>query len=211
MKFKFMKPSRSVCSHFISLRRLSLLLFFSCTIAMTAKSQVKFGLVGGVNRSNQLSNLGIEYYMTGFEAGFASEVNLSRHFYLFPELVLIKKGAASYTGSHWSFLYLNLPILMGYRIQKHIEVLAGPTAGYLLSVFPDPFHLADLMRKFEFGFCGTARFRINARTGIDLSYLQSLSGIYKSKNIVDGNVFILPEKYNTVNLTFQMSFFYLLL
>lgn len=211
MKFKYMKPRRSISSHTKSVMRLCLLLFLSSTMAMTAKSQVKYGLVGGINRSNQLTNLGIEYYMTGFEAGIASEVSLSRHFYLFPELVLIKKGAASYTGDHWSFLYLNVPILVGYRIQKHIEVLAGPTAGYLLSVFPDPFHLADLMRKFEFGFCGTARFRINARTGIDLSYLQSLSGIYKSKNVVDGNVYILPAAGNPVNLTFQMSFFYLFL
>jgi hypothetical protein len=211
MKFKYMKPGRLIYIPAKSVTRLYLLLFLSSMISMAAKSQMKFGLVGGINRSNQLSNLGIEYYMTGFEAGIASEVNLSRHFYLFPEFVLIKKGAASYTGDHWSFLYLNLPVLMGYRIQKHIEVLAGPTAGYLLSVFPDPFHLADLMRKFDYGFCVTARFRINARTGIDLSYLQSLSGIYKSKNVVDGNVFILPEKYNTVNLTFQMSFFYLFL
>jgi hypothetical protein len=194
-----------------SVGRLCLLLFLSCTVTMTVRSQVKFGLVGGVNRSNQLTNREIDYYMTGFEAGIASEVNLSRHFYLFPQWVLIKKGAASYTGSHWSFLYLDLPILVGYRIQKHIEVLAGPTAGYLISVFPDQYHLVDLMRKFDYGFCGTARFRINARTGIDLSYLQSLSGIYKTKNVVDGNVFILPEKYNTFSLTFQMSFFYLFL
>ena len=91
-----MKPGRSVCSHTQSVMRLSLLLFLSSTIAMTAKSQVKFGLVGGVNQSTHLTGHEINYYMTGFEAGIASEVNLSRHFYLFPELVLIKKGAASY-------------------------------------------------------------------------------------------------------------------
>ncbi len=211
MKFKYMKPGRSVYLHTSSVTRLCLLLFLSCTFAMTARSQMKFGLVAGVNQSNQLTNREIDYYMTGFAAGIASEVNLGHHFYLFPELVLIKKGAASYTGSHRSFLYLNLPILVGYRIQKHIEVLAGPTAGYLLSVFPDKYHLVDLMRKFDYGFCGTVRLRINTRTGIDFSYLQSLSGIYKTKNVVDGNVFILPEKYNTVNLSFQMSFFYLFL
>ena len=207
-----MKPGRRfIYIHFKLVRRFCLLLFLSSTVAMTARSQMKFGLVAGVNRSNQLTNRAIDYYMTGFEVGIAGEVNLSRHFFLFPQLVLIKKGADSYTGSHWSFLYLNLPILVGYRIQKHIEVLAGPTAGYLLSVFPDQYHLVDLMRKFDYGFCGTARFRINARTGIDLSYLQSLSGIYKSKNVVDGNVFTLPERYNTFNMTFQMSLFYLFL
>ena len=211
MKFKYMKPGRLIYIPIKSVRRLCLLLFLSCTIVITARSQVKFGLVGGVNRSNQITNHEINYYMTGFEAGIAGEVNLSRHFYLFPELVLIKKGAASYTGYHQSFLYLNLPVLVGYRIQKHIEVLAGPIAGYLLSVFPDPYHLVDLMRKFDYGFCGTARLRINDRTGIDFSYLQSVSGIYKSKNVVDENVYTLPEKYNTVNVTFQMSFFYLFL
>ena len=71
---------------------------------------MKFGLVAGVNRSNQLTNRAIDYYMTGFEVGITGEVNLSRHFFLFPQLVLIKKGADSYTGSHWSFLYLNLHV-----------------------------------------------------------------------------------------------------
>jgi hypothetical protein len=179
-------------------------------IALTVKSQVKFGLVGGINESTLLTGHETNYYLTGFEAGIASEINLSRHFYLFPELVIISKGEATYD-SHLRYLNLNLPILAGYRIQKHIELLAGPTVGYMISVIPDPNHLSDFMRKFEYGFCGTARFRINARTGIDISYLQSFSGIYNSENNVDGQEYTTPAKYNPVNQTFQMSFFYLLL
>jgi hypothetical protein len=179
---------------------------------MTAKSQVKFGLVGGINESTLLIGHESNYYLTGFEAGITSEVNLSRHFYLSPELVLITRGQATYSyDNHQRYLYFNLPILAGYRIQKHIELLAGPTAGYLLSVYPDQYHLADLIRKFDYGFCGKIRFRINAKIGIDFSYLQSFSGIYKSENHVDGNIFIVPSKGNPVNQTFQVSFFYLFL
>ena len=176
---------------------------------MTAKSQVEFGLMGGINESTLLTGNKTNYYITGFEAGITSEINLSRRFYLFPELIGITKGYAT-DDSHLRYLYLNLPVLAGYRIQKHIELLAGPNFGYMISIIPDPTHFSDLMRKFEYGFCGTARFRINARTGIDISYLQSLSGTYKSENHVDGNTYGVASKYNPVNLTFQMTFFYLL-
>ncbi len=124
----------------------------------------------------------------------------------------ITRGEATYDyDNHLRSQYLNLPILAGYRIQKHIELLAGPTAGYLISLIPDPNHFSDLMRKFEYGFCGTARFRINPRARSASLIYKASSGIYKSKNIVDGNIFTVPSKGNPVNQTFQMSFFYLLL
>jgi hypothetical protein len=175
---------------------------------MTAISQVKFGLVGGINESTLLIGHENSYYVTGFEAGIASEVNLSRHFYLFPELVFITRGDVQIEGRQ---AYLNLPILAGYRIQKHIELLAGPTVGYLLSIYNEPYDIYNLKRKIDFGFSGAARFRINPRTGIDISYMQSFNGIYKSKNVVDGNVFVVSSKGNPVNQTFQISYFYLFL
>jgi lysozyme family protein len=74
---------------------------------------------------------------------------------------------------------------------------------------PDGLHMVDFMRKFDFGVCATARYRVNGRSGIDFSYLQSFTGIYKPKNVVDGNTYVIDSKYNPVNLTFQISLFYL--
>jgi hypothetical protein len=203
-----MKPGGSIYLHTKSIRKYCLLLVLSSVIVMTAKSQLKFGLVGGINESTLLIGHENSYYVTGFEAGIASEVNLSRHFYLFPELVFITRGDEQLEGRQ---AYLNLPILAGYRIQKHIELLAGPTVGYLLSIYNEPYDIYNLKRKIDFGFSGAARFRINPRTGIDISYMQSFNGIYKSKNVVDGNVFVVSSKGNPVNQTFQISYFYLFL
>jgi len=177
---------------------------------MPAKSQMKFGLVAGINESTHLMGNELYEYRTGFEAGIASELNLNRHFYFAPQFVFITKGANS--DAYFNdqvFTYLNLPVLAGYRIQKHFDVLAGPTFGYLLSMSPDGLHMVDFMRKFDFGVCATARYRVNGRSGIDFSYLQSFTGIYKPKNVVDGNTYVIDSKYNTVNMTFQISLFYL--
>src|SRR5258705_13977506 len=101
-----MKPGRPIYIPVKSVRRLCLLLFLSSTIAMIAKSQVKFGLVGGINESALLTGHETNNYLTGFEAGIASEVNLSRHFFLFPESLLITRGEGTYDKR---YLYLNLP------------------------------------------------------------------------------------------------------
>ncbi len=87
-----MKPGRSICSYTKSVTRLFLLPFLGCIMAMTAKSQVKFGLMGGINESTLLIGNENNYYLTGFEAGIASEINLSRHFYLFSGVYVYNEG-----------------------------------------------------------------------------------------------------------------------
>ena len=170
----------------------------------SAMGQIKYGVTGGVNRSTIVSTDITNYYITGFDVGVTSELSVSDHFYLSPQLLYMTRGRATFGSNIIRLQYLSLPLLAGYKINHHFEVLAGPTAGYLLN---DPFNIKDLMRNFDLGICGTIRYRINSRSGIDLSYLYSLYGVYEHYHVVDMQTYILPEKAN--NQSFQISFFYL--
>ena len=174
-------------------------------IAISATGQIKYGVTGGVNRSTIVTNDIPNYYITGFDVGVTSELSISDHFYLSPQLLYMTRGRATSESSMVRLQYLSLPVLAGYKINHHFEVLAGPTFGYLLSVYPSIFK--GLIRSSDLGICGTIRYRINSRSGIDLSYLYSLYGVYEHYHVVDMQTYILPEKAN--NQSFQISFFYL--
>jgi hypothetical protein len=173
--------------------------------AISAKGQIKYGVTGGVNRSTIVTTDIANYYITGFDVGVTSELSISDHFYLSPQLLYMTRGRAISGSSIIRLQYLSLPLLAGYKINHHFEALAGPTFGYMLSAYP--FIYKDLVRSFDPGICGTIRYRINSRSGIDLSYLYSLYGVYKHEHIVDMQTYILPEKAN--NQSFQISLFYL--
>ena len=176
-------------------------------VSFSAAGQIKYGLTGGVNRSTVVTTDITNYYITGFDVGLTSELSIGDHFYLSPQLLYMTRGRAISGSSIIRLQYLSLPLLAGYKINHHFEVLAGPTVGYLLSVYP--FIFKDLIRSSDLGICGTIRYRVNSRSGIDLSYLYSLYGVYKHYHVVDMQTYILPEKAN--NQSFQISFFYLFL
>jgi hypothetical protein len=171
----------------------------------SAMGQIKYGVTGGVNRSTIVTNDIPNYYITGFDVGVTSEMSISDHFFLSPQILYMTRGRATSESSMVRLQYLSLPVLAGYKINHHFEVLAGPTFGYLLSVYPSIFK--GLIRSSDLGICGTIRYRINSRSGIDLSYLYSLFGVYEHYHVVDMQTYVLPEKAN--NQSFQISFFYL--
>ena len=180
-----------------------------CFFAISARCQIKYGLTGGVNSSTIVTSGITNYYITGFDVGVVTELDLSDHFYLNPQLLYMTRGRATFASNIIRLQYLSLPLLTGYKINHHLEVLAGPTLGYLLSAINYPFNMKDLMRSVDLGICGTIRYRINSKSGIDLSYLYSIYGVYKHYHSVDMNIYELPEDAN--NQSFQISFFYLFL
>ena len=167
--------------------------------------QIKYGVTGGANRSTIVTTDITNYYITGFDVGVSFEMSISDHFFLSPQILYMTRGRATSGSSMVRLQYLSLPVLAGYKINHHFEVLAGPTFGYLLSVYPSIFK--GLIRSSDLGICGTIRYRFNSRSGIDLSYLYSLYGVYEHNHVVDMQIYTLPEKAK--NQSFQISFFYL--
>jgi Outer membrane protein beta-barrel domain len=181
-------------------------IFFSFFV-ISASGQIKYGLTGGINRSTMVIPDFTNYYITGFDVGVTTEIGMSDHFYLSPQLVYITRGSATFGTNKIRLQYLSLPLLTGYKVNHHWEILAGPNVGYLLSAIEYPLNLKNYCSSFDFGLNGTLRYRINSRSGIDLSYLFSLNGVYKSEHTVDMQNYTLPDAHNQ---SFQISFFYLI-
>lgn len=186
--------------------KLITVIFFSFC-AISASGQIKYGFTGGMNRSTIVIPDFTNYYITGFDVGVTAELGVSNHFYLSPQLVYITRGTATFGTNKIRLQYLSLPLLTGYKINHHLEVLAGPTVGYLLSAIEYPLNMKDYCSSFDFGLNGTFRYRINLRSGIDLSYLYSLNGVFKAEHTVDMQNYTLPNAHNQ---SFQISFFYLI-
>jgi hypothetical protein len=117
--------------------------FVFCIYA--AKSQVKFGIKGGINISNfNSSQLSYGSYLqsrTDFNLGIMLSVPISPVFIVQPEMVYSRQGA-DYTfnpdpqnneGSQLKYDYLNFPVLIKYQSPKGFFIETGPQVGLLLS------------------------------------------------------------------------------
>lgn len=79
--------------------------------------------------------------------------------------------------------YLNLPVLVGYKITRHLQILLGMNLGILLN---GKYNLSDTthsttnqFQRIDPGLDAGMRYELG-RWGIDLSFLGSLIGIEKT-------------------------------
>jgi len=136
-------------------RHLLLLLFFAPWIPVTAQPVV--GVKGGVDRTITGVRPGTVVIPGlpepeaengwGFHGGAFAEIDLSEQLFLRPELFYAQRGHR-YTSDLDTTIffitarveaevevkrtYLELPVLLGYRISERTSLLVGPAAGYLL-------------------------------------------------------------------------------
>src|ERR1700750_1805515 len=167
------------------LRLIASILFGIFTFS--AMGQIKYGVTGGVNRSTIVTNDLPNYYVTGFDVVVTFEMTISDHFFLSPQILYMTRGRPISESNTLRLQYLSVPVLAGYKINRHFEVLAGPTFGYLLA---SPPIFKGLIRSSDLGICGTIRYRISSRSGIDLSYLYSLYGVYEHYHAVDMQIYV---------------------
>jgi len=103
------------------------------------------GIRGGVSSFNIKNFIG-DNHLGGFTTGIYHIKPISTHFDFQPELNFQRQGSQSnYTANMgdiagikfkdtYKLNYLNIPLLIGYRIPKSVlKIYAGPQAGFLLS------------------------------------------------------------------------------
>lgn len=109
-------------------------------VAATGFSQIKFGVKTGVNFSNLKSeDESMDSRLAPLVGGFA-EFSFNDKLAFRPELVYSMEGAKDeYSEDGFDIEetikldYLNLPLLVKYKIANGISVIAGPQVGFLLS------------------------------------------------------------------------------
>ena len=100
----------------------------------SVNGQTSFGVKGGVNVSYM--NIDMRESLVSFHAGLFSRIALSEQAFLQPELLYSVKGAKfpEYFypfDMNFTFNYISMPILFGWKATKNFSIMAGPEISYL--------------------------------------------------------------------------------
>ena len=115
--------------------------FAFSSIITAQQKKVSYGVIGGLNISNQkVDNTFKNEYLDsklGFHVGGFTEISLSKSFSLQPEILFSNQGSIEDNNSIKYTLsenYIKIPLLLNYYIVDNLKIQAGPQIGFLLSV-----------------------------------------------------------------------------
>lgn len=123
--------------------QLALLTTFICLVtSQQASAQSRVGVKGGLNVSNLfVDDVDDENARIGFHIGLFGQIFSSETFAIQPELLYSTKGSkvdyssASFDQTvQYNLNYIDLPVLLVFKIGKQVELHAGGYASYLLNV-----------------------------------------------------------------------------
>lgn len=127
--------------NYIRITILSVALIFA-GVSMTEAQSARSGLKGGLNLSNlYIDDVEDENLRAGFHAGFFTQLLMVPGFAIQPELVYATKGAkADYNiagvqgESKFNLNYIDLPVLLTFKLANAADIHIGPYVSYLLRV-----------------------------------------------------------------------------
>ncbi|MEK6481780.1 porin family protein [Catalinimonas sp. 4WD22] len=184
-------------------------------LSSAATAQVKFGLKAGAMWSNiatiapdSLSGLGPEKlsYLVG---GFMN-IPINAKFSVQPELLYANKGWKNFYRH-----YINLPLMLQYKITDRLKIEAGPEVGYLLgatsgSMFSNFYNRThNYTSDFDLAINIGASYDLTDRLNIGLRYNHGVLDSYKFEtsrfSFSDTNLADFFSDYNIQNRTLQLS------
>ncbi|MFC5540178.1 porin family protein [Rhodocytophaga aerolata] len=161
-------------------------LFFVFTFALSLPgfSQVSWGIQGGGNVSNFHSRPGVyrsTHNRLGYHGGLFAEISLGKKVFFQPSLLYSLKGWRSrpeLDGGHQGrvrFDYIDIPLLVGYRLSDKLSLLAGPQVGELIratSIIGRDlnFDVSSQFKKIDAGIVGAVSYKFTPRLGMQVSY-----------------------------------------
>jgi hypothetical protein len=119
--------------------RKTILLLLTVILFNSSYSQINIGLKSGINITTTRDLIAFPRNRLAWHAGGFVTIALSDKFHLQPELLYSTKGNRSYNQIGDSKLvtrmnYINMPILLGWRIDNKTTFTSGIELGYLVSV-----------------------------------------------------------------------------
>jgi hypothetical protein len=174
-------------------------------------SQFAFGVKGGIN-INELSVSGSSVgdpYKTNmaFHVGVYAQLKLSDDkLSLIPELQFSQRGA-NVNGTRINLNYLELPILISYKLNKQLRIELGPTVGYKISAVAKGGGSSNNVdaiwdKNFDLGIAPGIRFYVSEKVSIIGRYYYGISPA-SEVNYLDMNAN--PTKISTYNRTIQLG------
>jgi Outer membrane protein beta-barrel domain len=203
------------------LPKIILLVFCFSFFANLANAQFTYGVKSGVSYSTTISYGYGNLIALGLVGGFTGNIEIGKSFFVSPQLYYSQKGYSTYEGSVIRIDYLNLPVLCGFRMTDHLQVLLGINLGILLHdkyEKPDTSYITTgQLQQIDPGLDAGLRYQLG-RFGIDFTFIRSLIGIQKTNQTgynynALGNAYpqeyTLAESDKSKNQNFEVSIYYL--
>lgn len=204
---------------------------------MAADAQVQFGIKGGLNASeiNTSSNQEAtisgttqklkNFPITGVHAGVFVYVPVWKKFSFQPELLFSMQGAEGQPSQNYVISatetyhlnYINLPLLIKYKLPVGFYAETGPQIGYLLSAkvhetivgaaHTNKYNVKDQFKSTDFSWAFGAGYVSPINLGIDVRYNLGLSNI---NNATATGMASAPVQSGTIkNSVLQVGIFYI--
>ncbi|MGK2863777.1 MAG: porin family protein [Chitinophagaceae bacterium] len=152
-------------------------------------SQVSFGVKSGINIATTKDLIAYPKNRVGWYAGAFSKIPIHKKLFLQPEFLYSTKGHKSYNQIGDSklitrFNYLNVPILLGYKIDHKTSLFFGPELGYLTSAHLLVSDIENLNvsknypPKFDVGLAVGLNYKIIKNIGAEVRYNYGFNTLY---------------------------------
>lgn len=196
--------------------QLSLLLFLFCL--NLSYGQVSLGIKSGINIATTNDLIANSKNRLGWYGGVLTVMPVYKKFFLQPELNFSTKGYAAHNDIDDSktvlrLNYLNVPTLLGYKIDNRTSLLIGTEFGYMTSAHlmflnKENFNVSkNYPSKFDVGLDFGLNYRSTKDIGVELRYNYGFktlyyidaAGIRRSENRGGNRVFQIGVNYIFLN------------
>lgn len=183
-----------------------------------ADCQTLFGAKGGANITRGVfDGTSTTNYALNYHAGFITQIHLANKIGLDVELLYSKKGwkIPNDALNHYvriDLTYLNLPILLNYKVIEKLSVYAGPEFGYKINETGNKAAPVLEYEKFDFGLTFGASYTLSSKLGVDLRYVYGFKDLVKSQVIYTdqyGNPTSSGRIIDGSNRAFMLGVYYL--
>jgi len=202
---------------------------------MVSAQEIKWGVKAGANLSTLSTDLSGEKYLVGYHFGGFAEFKLSEKFFIQPEFLYSLEGAKiddsfSFEDEGATFgidyketiklTYLQLPVIMKYRVAEHLNFEFGPQVGLLLNAKSDydvtiwfdneelsesgSEKIKDQIKSLDFALNFGLGYEFNNNMFIQGRYHLGLSNIDDSNDMVEESI----SRGSIKNRSFQISIGY---
>ena len=171
----------------------------------SAWAQFSYGLKAGINR-NRLLGVPNNSYLSkpnlGFHIGIYANFILTDNLSVTPEFQYIRKGDSD---AFLHFNYLEIPILLEYKLAKDLSIQLGPSIGQKIWTYRNPgpgangITFSTYDTDIDLGITGVLKVRINEKVSILCRYNQGFLPYFRFGEI--GN-------FNTYTESMQLSVSY---
>ena len=175
------------------------LLFF--LLVFISKAQLEYGIKAGFNRSD-ITHYNLDPKL-GLNIGGFAYYQISENFALQPELLFSMQGVKNGDYSTISKNYLNIPLVMKFKVGRELNLQAGEYVGVLLSAKEknEVFEIndKDITKAFDFGLVFGLGYDYSANLSIDLRYNLGFTEITHSSEDPKNTVLSLSVGYKFSN------------